>query len=73
MSENVIIEEIKTYANRKTIILTVSLLISGGGILIACILSLLEGIGVLKINIAMFFFCVIYSCNVNFNLGYKSL
>ena len=55
MSENVIIEEIKTYANRKTIILTVSLLISGGGILIACILSLLEGIGVLKINIAMFF------------------
>lgn len=72
MSENVIIEEIKTYANRKTIILTVSLLISGGGILIACILSLLEGIGVLKINIAMFF-CVIYSCNVNFNLGYKSL
>lgn len=56
MSENVIIEEIKTYANRKTIILTVSLLISGGGILIACILSLLEGIGVLKINIAMFFY-----------------
>ena len=51
MSKNVIIEEIKTYANRKTIILTVSLLMSGGGILIACILSLLEGIGVLKINI----------------------
>lgn len=60
MSENVIIEEIKTYANRKTIILTVSLLISGGGILIACILSLLEGIGVLKINIAMFFLCYIF-------------
>lgn len=56
MSENIIIEEIKTYAKRKTIIISVSLLVSVFGILIAGIFTLLEASGILKINIALVFY-----------------
>lgn len=52
MSEVSIIEKIKTYAKQKVIILSLSLLVSGVGILIACIFTLLEGSGILNTNVA---------------------
>lgn len=56
MSEVSIIEKIKTYAKQKVIILSLSLLVSGVGILIACIFTLLEGSGILNTNVALIFY-----------------